>query len=301
MNNLKPISTLLLIATMVGVSAPHLHAEGTATGNQALVYLLATDPAAATAQAQELSHSKKYPFRTALVGQQHIEANRLFWHSVHPKDLLTLQSEISTTMHKTERWRSIGLTSAGALLTAITAFKTRKGVKASKGKQAGSYFILTYILGAFSVVSLANLIHNESGDLTKIFPKGDVSSLSFQHLRDLRLMIAKQLTQTFTGNNRFFIQAAALGLTVEEAYNKKLMQIGAIGGAVALAAIVLFLAASAVRKNTKAAAATIGAGALGGLAGLLSLSPLATPVINERLKRLQTQYRASLGQVQQGK
>ena len=93
----------------------------------------------------------------------------------------------------------------------------------------------------------------------------------------LRQTIAKELSQELGNgrwvNNRIFGQRATQALAIEKAYSKKQLQIAAISGAVVLAAMLVYLAASAVRKNSKAAIATIGTGVLGGIAGLLSLSP----------------------------
>ena len=305
MNCIKPISTLLLVATFACVSAPHMHAQTPSNSDaQQLMYMYAQDPEAAIKHVKQMWSSQKQIVRDTLIDQYATEVDRLGLHSVHPKDLMMLLSEISPSILKTERWRFLGVTSVSALMAILCDNYFLPKIHAARTQNPNNYdysFASKALWGCFglsgglAIVSITALLTNEVGSHIYELPKADVSSLGFLQLRDLRRRIAKELVgqnNNWFVNNRLFVQRATLGLAIEKAYSKKQLQAAAIGGAVLLGAALLYMAVSSVRRNTKAAAVTIGAGALGGLAALLSLSPLATPVINERLKRLENDYQA---------
>ncbi len=296
MNRAKSTSSLLLLATMLGAVAP-LRAD---YGTELLPHMYVGSPATTIEHAHKLPLSEKLALRQAIVERNAAEVARLLpLHEVNPRDLMKFLEHVATDVRKGERWKAVGR-QAGLGLFTLVAFI---GAAASNDRRTSAAFG-SFIMPLLAVggLNLGGLFAKEGlfNGLRKL-PKQNVENMNFLELRGYRQTIANDLVAElghwFLVNNRKFVDRAALALQVEAAYSKKQLMVGAIAGAVVLAAAVLYLAASAVRRNTQAKAATIGAGVLGGLAGLLSLSPFASPMINERLKRLQSKYSESLAQV----
>ncbi len=292
MNCVKATSSLLLIASVLGTTAP-LRAD---FGTELLPHMYVGNQAATIEHAHKLPLREKRALREAIVMQNVDEVARLLpLHNVNPKDLMKFLEHVATDVQKAERWRGIGQQT----LLGLATFGMFIGACTTERETSSKFGWVTVALSAGSGLRLAMLLAKEGlfNGFRKL-PVIDVESKGFLELRGMRQTIAKDLKDELENlfiNNRKFVDRAALALRIEKAYSKKQLTVAAIGGAVVLAAAVLYLAATVIRRNTKAA--TIGAGILGGLASLLSLSSIATPIINERLKRLQSDYRKSLAQV----
>ena len=313
MNFVKPISSLLLLASVVGSAITPLQAKTRADyGMNQLEFVIESDLESALKLAEKLPIEEQLRLLEMLVKQYSSEVNR-WWHWTSPKKLMTVLAKVGKGLHKQELREGLILTSLSTLF-----FATLAGVSAYTGMAAlnqgrtptndtaqkvgmllcvgSSYMTLFSILGFGAI-----LIRDWAGNAFHKMPDLDVNSLSFLKLRDLRQNIAKEFTdglkRKWLYGHRMYADRCSLGLAAEKAYSRKQLQIAAISGAVVLGALLVYLAVSSVRKNTKAKAATIGAGVLGGIAGLLSLSPLATPFVNEKLKRLQSKYREARAQV----
>ncbi len=292
MNLVKTTSSLLLLASILGMAAP-LHANNNA---MQLPYMYADTPASIIEQANKIPWHQKIAMQKTMVELYGKEVEKLLpIHKVHPQKLMELLGHVGENTRKVDR---IALGFLQAILGVITigmGYATLKSTVRSDRVAFGSLSCLSMV--PFGIC-LAGFLRNMA-PLDNL-PKMDIANQGILGLRAIRQTIAKDLaddTKGFFINNLKLLKHATVALSVEKAYSKKQLQIAAIGSAVLLSAAVLFLAVAAIRHNTKAAAATLGAGALGGLAGLLSLSPFATPVINERLKRLQSEYRNSRQQV----
>ncbi len=308
MNFVKPISTILLLASVVGSAAPLVQAKRNDIGAAQLMYM---NPKEAMKYVEGLSLHEQAYLRRALVDQYGMEVNRL-WHPTNTTDLMTLLAQVGPIVHKKAKWFNIGM--VGALGTAgtfalgaggwINAVANHWGRNQHTASTLRAGALVELGLGALCLLMMAEPINRLEASSYNPFnhlPKVDVASMSFFGLRGLRQTIAKELSQELNDgmwcNNRIFGPRATRALEIEKAYSRKQLQIAAVSGAVVLGALLVYLAVSSVRKNAKAKAATIGAGVAGGITGLLSLSPLATPFVNEKLKRLQSKYRESLAQV----
>ena len=329
MNRVKATSSLLLFASILVATAP-LHAKQTRDyGTELLPHMFGSNSASTLNHAHKLPLREQWELRDALLEQYGTAVNKLLpFHSVNPEDSMLFLTHVGKDIKNSELARGIlssVLFGLGAVSTGLFGLASmpqpRRGSTGSweeadgksssprttsggVGSASRNWFTATAVLSVLSGINLVGILSRQGilNGLRKL-PAMDVASKSFFELRGLRQGIATELAKALKSpliNNRLFIDRATLALSIEKAYNKKQLQIAAIGGAVVLATALLYLAVSTIRRNTKAKVATIGAGALGGLAALLSLSPFATPVIDERLKRLQAQYQQSLTQVQQG-